>query len=88
MEEQALSAVLEAPRKGQCIVILDLESREAKTNLFFPIASSFIFFWKTLRTEVGGGLYIYVVHGVASTFGFPFIGEVSTTHPQLFFFDF
>jgi 3,4-dihydroxy-2-butanone 4-phosphate synthase len=46
MEEQALSAVLKALRKGQCILILDLESREAKTNLFFPIASSLIFFGK------------------------------------------
>jgi 3,4-dihydroxy-2-butanone 4-phosphate synthase len=39
MEEKALSAALEALRKGQCIAILDLESREAETNLFFPTAS-------------------------------------------------
>jgi hypothetical protein len=36
---------------------------------------------KTLKIEAGGGLYIYVAHEVASTFGFPLIGEVSTTHP-------
>jgi 3,4-dihydroxy-2-butanone 4-phosphate synthase len=35
MEEQALNATLEAVRKGECIAILDLESKEAKTHLFF-----------------------------------------------------
>jgi len=43
---------------------------------------------KTLKIEAGRGLYISVAHEVASTFGFPFIGELSTTHPQLFFFYF
>jgi 3,4-dihydroxy-2-butanone 4-phosphate synthase len=43
MEEQALSAALEALRKGQCIAILDLKSKETKTNLFFPTTSSLLF---------------------------------------------
>jgi hypothetical protein len=30
MDEQALSATLEALRKGQCIIILDLESKGPK----------------------------------------------------------
>jgi 3,4-dihydroxy-2-butanone 4-phosphate synthase len=88
MEEQPLSAALEALRKGQCIVIIYLESREAKTNLFFPTTFLSPLFLKTLRTKTGGELYIFVAHEIASTFGFPIIGEVSTTHPQLFFFYF
>jgi 3,4-dihydroxy-2-butanone 4-phosphate synthase len=36
MEEQDLNAALKALRKGQCIAILDLESKETKTNLLFP----------------------------------------------------
>jgi hypothetical protein len=43
---------------------------------------------KTLKIEAWRELYIFVVHEVASTFGFPFIGEISITHPQLFFFYF
>jgi 3,4-dihydroxy-2-butanone 4-phosphate synthase len=51
MEEQALSVVLKAMRKVQCIEILDSESREAETNLFFLTTSFFPFFVKALRTE-------------------------------------
>jgi 3,4-dihydroxy-2-butanone 4-phosphate synthase len=43
MEEQALSAALEALRKGQCIAIMDSKSREAKIDLFFPTISSLLF---------------------------------------------
>jgi 3,4-dihydroxy-2-butanone 4-phosphate synthase len=43
MEEQALSAALEALRKGQCIAILDSKSREVETDLFFPTTFSFLF---------------------------------------------
>jgi 3,4-dihydroxy-2-butanone 4-phosphate synthase len=39
MEEQALSVALETLRKGKCIAILDLESKEAKINLFSPTTS-------------------------------------------------
>jgi 3,4-dihydroxy 2-butanone 4-phosphate synthase len=86
MEEQALSATLEALRKGKCIAILYLETKKVETDLFFPVVFFFPLSLKTLRTEVGGELYIFVAHEVASTFGFPFIGKVSTPHPQLFFF--
>ncbi len=85
MEEQALSATLETLRKGKCIAILDLESKEAKINLFFPTSLS-PFYLKTLRIEAGRELYIFVVHEVASTFSFFFIREVSITRPQFFFF--
>jgi 3,4-dihydroxy-2-butanone 4-phosphate synthase len=44
MEEQALSVVLKAMKKGQCIAILDSKSREAKTNLFFLATFFFLFF--------------------------------------------
>ncbi len=88
MEEQALNATLKASRKGQWIAILDSKSRKVETDLFFPTTYLFPLFVKTLRTEVVGELYISVAHEIASTFGFPFIGEVSTTHPQLFFFYF
>jgi 3,4-dihydroxy-2-butanone 4-phosphate synthase len=79
---------LKALRKGQCIAILDLESKEVKTNLFFPIVSFSPFSLKTLRTKAGEELYIFVAHEITSTLGFPFIREVSTTHPKLFFFYF
>jgi len=49
MEEKALSVVLEAMRKGQCIAILDLESREVKNNLFFLAVSFFPFFPKNSK---------------------------------------
>jgi 3,4-dihydroxy-2-butanone 4-phosphate synthase len=88
MEEQALSAALEVLRKGHCIAILDLESREDETNLFFPTIFLSPLSLIILRTKVGRELYIFVAHEISSTFGFPFIGEVSTTHPQLFFFYF
>ncbi len=88
MEEQALSVALKALRKGQCIAIMDLESREAETNLFFPTTSFSPLSLKTLRTKAGGELYIFVAYEITSTLGFPFIREVSTTHPHLFFFYF
>jgi 3,4-dihydroxy-2-butanone 4-phosphate synthase len=81
MEEQALDVTSKALRKGSCIVILDLESKKAKTSLFFPTTFLFPLYLKILRTEVGRELYIFMSHEVTSTFGFPFIGEVSTTHP-------
>jgi 3,4-dihydroxy-2-butanone 4-phosphate synthase len=59
MEEQALSVALKALRKGQCIAILDLEFREVETNLFFPTASFSPLSFKTLRTKVGGEVYIF-----------------------------
>jgi 3,4-dihydroxy 2-butanone 4-phosphate synthase len=84
MEEQALSATLEALRKGQCIAIMDLESKEAETNLFFP--SAFFSPLKILKTKARGEMYIFEAHEIASTFGFPFIGEVSqTTHNSFSF---
>ncbi len=86
MEKQTLSETLEAMRKGQCIAILD--SRKVEIDLFFPTISLFPLFLKTLKIEAWRELYIFVVHEVASTFGFPFIGEISITHPQLFFFYF
>jgi hypothetical protein len=43
---------------------------------------------RTLKTKTIRELYIFVAHEVACAFGFPFIGKVSTTHPQLFFFYF
>jgi hypothetical protein len=71
MEEQTLSAVLEALRKVQCITILDLESKEVETNLFFPTTSPPPLSLRTLKTKARGELYIFVVHEIASTFGFP-----------------
>jgi 3,4-dihydroxy-2-butanone 4-phosphate synthase len=85
MEEQALNVTLEASKKGQCIAIMDLKSMKVEINLFFP-TSFFPLSLKTLRIEARGEMYIFVAHEVASTFGFPFIGKVSITHPQLFFF--
>jgi 3,4-dihydroxy-2-butanone 4-phosphate synthase len=49
MEEQALSVVLEAMKKGQCIAILDSESREVKTNLFFLAVFFFPLFPKNSK---------------------------------------
>jgi 3,4-dihydroxy-2-butanone 4-phosphate synthase len=80
MDEQALNATLEALRKGKWITIMDSESKKAKTNLLFPITFLFPLSLKTLKTKVGGELYISVAHEVTSTFGFPFIGELSITH--------
>jgi 3,4-dihydroxy-2-butanone 4-phosphate synthase len=88
MEEQALNVALEALKKGQCIAILDSKSKEAKTDLFFPTIFFSPLSLKTLKIETKRGLYIFVAHEVTSTSGFPLIGEVSTTHPQLFFFYF
>ncbi len=87
MEDQTFNAILEALRKGQCIAIPNSESREAKTNLFFRTSFS-PFSLRTLKTKTIRELYIFVAHEVACAFGFPFIGKVSTTHPQLFFFYF
>jgi len=81
MEEQALNVTSKALRKGLCIAILDLESKKVETSLLFPTTFLFPFYLKILKTEVGRELYIFMSHEVASTFGFPFIGEVSTTHP-------
>jgi hypothetical protein len=86
MEEQTLSVVLEALRKGQCIAILDSKSKEAESDLFFLVASFSPLSLKTLKTKARMELYIFVAHEVICIFSFPFIGEVSTTHPQLFFF--
>jgi hypothetical protein len=86
VEEQTLNAVLKALSKGQCIAILDSESREAEIDLFFLVTFFSPFSLRIIKTKVGRELYIYVAHEVTCTFGFPFIGEVSTTHPQLFFF--
>jgi len=80
MEEQTLSVVLQALRKGRCIAILDSKSREAKIDLLFLVASFFPLSLKTLKTKARRELYIFVAHEVICTFGFPFIGEVSTTH--------
>jgi 3,4-dihydroxy-2-butanone 4-phosphate synthase len=88
MEEQVLSATLEALRKGQCIAILDSKSKKAKIDLFFPTTFLFPLSLKALKTKARGELYIFVAHEIVSTFGFPFIKEVSTTHPQFFFFYF
>jgi 3,4-dihydroxy-2-butanone 4-phosphate synthase len=85
MEEQALSATLETLKKSKCIVILDSKSKEAETGLFFPKTSFSPLYLRTLRTEAWGELYIFVAHEVPSTLSFFFIGEVSITHPQLFF---
>jgi hypothetical protein len=81
MEEQTLSAVLEALKKGQCIAILDSKSKEAEIDLFFLAISFFPLSLRTLRTKARRELYIFVAHEVTCTFGFPFIGEVSITHP-------
>ncbi|KAH9555773.1 hypothetical protein CY35_08G133400 [Sphagnum magellanicum] len=62
MEEQVLSVALKTLRKGKCIAILDLESKEAKSNLFFPTSLFFPFYLRTLRTEARGELYIFVAH--------------------------
>ncbi len=86
LEEQTLNVVLKALRKGQCIAILDSKSKEAKSDLFFLVASFSPLSLKTLKTKARMELYIFVAHEVICTFSFPFIGEVSTTHPQLFFF--
>jgi hypothetical protein len=88
MEEQTFSTTLKALGKGQCIAIQNLESKEVETDLFFPTISFSPFCLRTLRTKAGRELYISVAHEVAFTFGFPFIGKVSITHPQLFFFYF
>ncbi|KAH9535346.1 hypothetical protein CY35_17G047400 [Sphagnum magellanicum] len=55
--------------------MVNLESREAKTDLFFPTASLSPLSLITLRTKAGGEMYIFVAHEIASTCGFPFIGE-------------
>jgi 3,4-dihydroxy-2-butanone 4-phosphate synthase len=76
MEEQALSVALKAMRKGQCIAILDLESKEVKIDLFFVATFIFPLSLRTQRTKARGELYISMVHEVAFTFDFLFIGEV------------
>jgi hypothetical protein len=81
MEEQTFSATLKALRKGQCIAILNSESKELETNLFFPTIFFSPFSLRTLRTKVGRELYISVAHEIACTFGCPFIGKISITHP-------
>jgi 3,4-dihydroxy-2-butanone 4-phosphate synthase len=86
MEEQTLSAALEALRKGQCIIIMDSKSKEAKIDLFFLAIYFFPISLRTLRAKAGSEMYISIAHEVACTFGFPFIGEVSITHLELFFF--
>ncbi len=43
MENQTLSATLEALKKGECIAILDSKSREVEIDIFFPTTFSFIF---------------------------------------------
>jgi 3,4-dihydroxy-2-butanone 4-phosphate synthase len=88
MDEQDLNATLEAVKKGQCIAILDSKSRKVEIDLFFPTTFLFLLSLKTLMIEARRELYIYVAHEVVSTFGFPFIGEVSITHPHFFFFYF
>ncbi|CAM6033454.1 unnamed protein product [Sphagnum compactum] len=75
MEEQTFSATLEALRKGQCIAILNSESREVKTNLFFPTSFSPLSL-KTLRTKTKRELYISLAHEVPCAFGFPFIEKL------------
>jgi 3,4-dihydroxy-2-butanone 4-phosphate synthase len=83
MEEQALNVAFEMLREKKCIAILDLKSKEAKTALFFPTTFLSPLSLRILRTKAGGELYIFVVHEVAFTFGFPFIGKVSITHLEL-----
>ncbi|KAH9555771.1 hypothetical protein CY35_08G133200 [Sphagnum magellanicum] len=75
MEEQALNVALETLRKGKSIAILDLKSKEAETDLFFPTSYFFPLYLRTLKAKTGGELYIFVVHEVASTFIFLFIKE-------------
>ncbi|CAK9235353.1 unnamed protein product [Sphagnum troendelagicum] len=74
MEEQTLSVVLKALRKGQCIAILDSKS-EVESDLFFLVASFSPLSMKTLKTKARMELYIFVAHEVICTFSFPFIGE-------------
>jgi 3,4-dihydroxy-2-butanone 4-phosphate synthase len=85
MEEQALSATFKTLRKSKCIAILDLDSKEAEIDLFFPTTSFSPISLKTLRIKARGEFYIFVVHQVAYTFNFLFIGKVSITHPQFLF---
>jgi 3,4-dihydroxy-2-butanone 4-phosphate synthase len=56
MEEQALSATLKAFKKGQCIAILDSESKKAETDLFFPITFLFPLFSENFKDSSKWGL--------------------------------
>jgi 3,4-dihydroxy-2-butanone 4-phosphate synthase len=51
MEEQALSATLETLKKSKCIAILDSESKEAETDIFFRTISLSPLYLRTVRTK-------------------------------------
>ncbi|EFJ21157.1 hypothetical protein SELMODRAFT_176418 [Selaginella moellendorffii] len=77
---------LEALASGKCVAILDSESREGETDLFFPAATTTPGALRTLRTQAGGELYIAIGSEVATTFGLPYMGQVlamAHSHPVL-----
>lgn len=76
MLENQFERALESLKSGNCVAVLDAESREAETDLFFPAASLSPQNLRLLRNAAGGELYIAIGHEVASAFGLPFIGEV------------
>ncbi|GJP55942.1 hypothetical protein CLOM_g14953 [Closterium sp. NIES-68] len=70
---EQIQRALDALRAGQCVAILDDESREAETDLFFPASAIQPADLRRLRVDAGGELYIAVGHEVAETFGIPYI---------------
>ncbi|CAM6109613.1 unnamed protein product [Calypogeia fissa] len=74
--EDQFERALESLKGGSCVAVLDAESREAESDLFFPAESLSPQNLRLLRTAAGGELYISIGHEVATAFGLPFIGEV------------
>ncbi|CAI7931569.1 unnamed protein product [Closterium sp. NIES-54] len=72
---EQIQGALDALRAGQCVAILDDESREAETDLFFPASAVQPADLRRLRIDAGGELYIAVGYEVAETFGIPYIAN-------------
>lgn len=76
MLDNQFERAVESLKSGNCVAVLDAESREAETDLFFPAESLSAKNLRLLRNAAGGELYISIGHEVADAFGLPFIGEV------------
>eukprot|EP00271_Cylindrocystis_brebissonii_P010437 TRINITY_DN26624_c0_g1_i1.p1 TRINITY_DN26624_c0_g1~~TRINITY_DN26624_c0_g1_i1.p1 ORF type:complete len:292 (-),score=38.61 TRINITY_DN26624_c0_g1_i1:489-1247(-) len=65
-----------ALRAGSPVAVLDAESREGETDLFFAAASLQPADLRFLRVQAGGELYMAVSHQLSKSFGLPFLGAV------------
>ncbi len=79
MDEQALSS-FKSLEERPMHYNFGLRIQGAKFDLFFLASFHSLISMKTLKTKTRGELYISMAHEVTSTFGFPFIGKISTTH--------